>query len=171
MEKKLSYSKPFMAMEQFVPQEFVAACIPVGAGFHVDFYNTIGTYGIYDGPNNERVDKAWGPAVLDDYPKQSFTVDIYRWCKRTKPTYWGDKPWDELWTAATCNHSYSNGGPTSGGNSFSYYDGHDGGGWNFPNGHFVKMAEGVTLTVSASGNKATIHGGTVLNGFQATNAS
>ena len=26
MENKLSYSKPFMAMEQFVPQEFVAQC-------------------------------------------------------------------------------------------------------------------------------------------------
>ena len=26
MENKLSYSKPFMAMEQFVPQEFIAQC-------------------------------------------------------------------------------------------------------------------------------------------------
>ncbi len=171
MENKLSYSKPFMAMEQFVPQEFVAACIPVGAGFHVDFHNTIGRYGIYDGMNNERVDDAWGPAVLQDKGGQSFTVDIYRWCKQKKPRYDGDNNWDDLWTAATCNHIYSNNGPTSGGNSFSYYDGHDRYGWNSINGHFVKMAENVTLTVSASGNKATINGGTVLNGFQATNAS
>ena len=160
-----------MVMEKFVPQEFVAACIPVKAGFHVDFHNTIGTYGNYDGVNNERVDAAWGPAVLKNYKGQSFTIDIYRWCTKNKPTYWGDNNWDDLWMAATCKHVYSNDGPTSGGNSYSYYDGHDGSGWNYSGGHFVKMAEGVTLTVSASGYKATINGGSVLNGFQATNAS
>ncbi len=170
MERKI-YNKPFLVREQFMPQDYVAACIPVGQGFHVDFYSGIGTYGKYDGLNTERVTGAFGPAELKKHKGESFTVDIYRWCKQEKPDYEGDHNWDELWTAATCNHSYGTSGPSGGGRSYSWYDGHDSYGWNDPNGHFVKMAVGATLTVNASGNKATINGGSVLNGFQATNAS
>lgn len=170
MERKI-YNKPFLVREQFMPQDYVAACIPVGQGFHVDFLSGIGTYGVYDGVNFERVTEAWGPAALKSHKGESFTIDLYRWCARAKPTYWGDNNWDELWTPSTCNHRYTNGGPTTSGNAYTYYDGHDRDGWNYLNGHFVKMAEGVTLTVSSSGNRATISGGTVLNGFVASNAS
>ena len=163
MERKI-YNKPFLVREQFMPQDYVAACIPVGQGFHVDFLSGIGTYGKYDGSNNERVTEAWGPAALKSHKGESFTVDIYRWCSVQKNKITN-------WSPSTCVHKFTNGGPTSAGNSYSYYDGRNGSYWNYVNGHFVKMAEGVTLTVSSSGNKATISGGSVLNGFQATNAS
>lgn len=166
MERKI-YNKPFLVREQFMPQDYVAACIPVGQGFHVDFYSGsgIGTYGEYDGMNTERVTEAWGPAALKRRNGESFTVDIYRWCsvQKNKTTNW---------SPSTCVHKFTDGGPTSAGNSYSYYDGQDSWGyWNYVNGHFVKMAEGVTLTVSSSGNRATISGGSVLNGFVASNAS
>lgn len=170
MERKI-YNKPFLVREQFMPQDYVAACIPVGQGFHVDFLSGIGTYGKYDGPNNERVTEAWGPAALKNHKGESFTVDIYRWCDVDKPTYQGGGNWDNLWSPSTCVHVFTNSGPTSAGNPYSYYDGHDRYGWNYSGGHFVKMAEGVTLTVSSSGNRATISGGSVLNGFVASNAS
>lgn len=170
MERKI-YNKPFLVREQFMPQDYVAACIPVGQGFHVDFLSGIGTYGKYDGPNNERVTEAWGPAALKSHKGESFTVDIYRWCDVDKPTNWGGSNWDDLWSPSTCVHVFTNSGPTSAGNPYSYYDGHDSYAWNYSGGHFVKMAEGVTLTVSSSGNRATISGGSVLNGFVASNAS
>ena len=44
MENKLSYSKPFMAMEQFVPQEFVAQCVEE---ISVDLLPTTQTSGYY----------------------------------------------------------------------------------------------------------------------------
>ncbi len=169
------WGSPISKFQMFTPQEFVAQCIPVenltGKGLHFDFYSR-GQYGVYDGQNDERITGAFGPAAMRSHGGESFQIDVYRWCSREKPTYWGDNNWDELWTPETCNHRWSDSGPTGSGQPWTYYDGHDSMGWNSINGHFVKVATNATLKVSASGNAATIIG--TLDGFPtsvSTNAS
>lgn len=154
------WGSPFGKFQVFTPQEFVAACIPVenlGDGsWHFDFHNVL-SYGIYDGQNYERISGAWGPAYLKNKGNQTFTVDVYRWCTRDKPTYWGDNNWDDLWTPSSCRHRWSSDGPTGNNAPWTWYDGHDSSGWNSPSGHFVLVATNATLKTNASGLKATLY--------------
>lgn len=169
------WGSPLGKFQEFTPQEFVAACIPLSelSGRHIDLYGA--GYGTYDSSNDELIVKSasgrgWAP-VLDGVDKsRTYTVDVYRWCHRQKPTYWGDNNWDDLWTAATCIHQFGgNYGPNGVGGSWSWFDGHDRNGWNSINGHFVKQATAATLHFSASGNMAWIEG--VIDGYSGPTTS
>lgn len=152
------WGSPLGKFQEFTPQEFVAACIPVeelGAGFHFDFY-TRGNYGIYDGQNEERISGAWGPAALKRQGNQTFKVDVYRWCKTAKPLV-EDGNFDAAWTPSNCRHSWGSNGPTGNGVPWTWYDGHNSTGWNYINGHFVLVATNATLKTNASGLKATLY--------------
>ncbi len=153
------WGSPLGKFQEFTPQEFVAACIPVenlvGKGWHFDFHDVL-SYGIYDGQNFERISGAWGPAYLKNKGNQTFTVDVYRWCKTTKPVVEGGN-FDAAWTPSSCRHSWGSGGPTGNDVPWTWYDGHDRTGWNYINGHFVLVATNATLKTNASGLKATLY--------------
>ena len=156
------WGSPLGKFQVFTPQEFVAACIPVSkldGSYHFDIYS-LGSYGYYDGLNNERISGAFGPVALQDHGGETFTVDVYRWCRVLKPS--------DIWTAEEAaaryssdhHHLWSTSGPNGGGETWEWYDQWNTrqGRWNSATGHFVQVATGVTLKMSASGNVATIYG-------------
>lgn len=175
MDRK-NYSRPFMAFEKFTPQEFVAACYPAAdldGSFHFDLY-TMGEYGKYDGANDERLNGAWGPAALKGKKGASFKVDVYRWCTVDKPVIQAGDSYPGSYTANHTPHRWATDGPNGGGETWEWYDGYKTGwlssGWNSSTGHFVQVAIGATLQMSASGLTATLIGGDI-PGVSGTSAS
>ncbi len=153
------WGSPKGNVQMFTPQEFVAACIPVSelgdGSWHFDMY-TMGTKGRYDGQNNERISGAWGPAALKNHGGETFTVDVYRYCTVNKPVIQAGDSYPGSYTP-NHNHRWASDGPNGGGYAWTYYDGYTSSGWNYSAGHFVKVAEGATLKMSASGQQATLY--------------
>lgn len=156
------WGSPRSNFQVFTPQEFVAGCIPVSqlnGSYHFDIYS-LGTRGVYDGSNDERISGAFGPAALRNHGGETFTIDVYQWCRVLKPS--------DIWTAEEAAARYSSdhthipstSGPNGGGETWEWYDQWNTRQrrWNSATGHFVQVATGLTLKVSASGEAATIYG-------------